>query len=137
LSALNPEPAEMVGWPGFVDQIAAFYQDVDDGRRTTAVLTGNYGEAGAIDHYGADRGLPPAYSGHNSYADVRFPPGSQGPVLVVGYGDPRGLLSGCSPLGSILMPHDVDNEEQGMLVWRCAGPLRPWIELWPDLRHIS
>ena len=47
------------------------------------------------------------------------------------------LLSGCAPLGSIVMPHDVDNEEQGMPVWRCAAPQRPWAELWPDLRHIS
>ncbi len=137
VSALNPEPGEMIGWPDFVDQVAALYREVDDGSGTTVVLTGNYGEAGAIEHYGAARGLPPAYSGHNSYADVRVPPEAQGPVLVVGYGDPRWLLSGCAPIGSIVMPYDVDNEEQGMPVWRCAAPSRPWAELWPDLRHIS
>ena len=137
VSALNPEPAEMIGWPEFVDQVAAHYDDVDDGRQTTVILTGNYGEAGAIDHYGDDLRLPPAHSGHNSYADVRIPLDRQGPVLVVGYSDPRGLLSGCAPLAPIVMPHDVDNEEQGMPVWRCSEPTRPWIELWPDLRHID
>ena len=137
VSALNPEPAEMIGWPELVDQMAARYRDVDDGRATTVVLTGNYGEAGAIDHFGAAVGLPPAHSGHNSYADFRVPPDVQGPVLVVGYGDPRRLLMGCSALGPIVMPHGVDNEEQAMPVWRCAAPSRPWAELWPDLRHIS
>lgn len=137
VSALNTEPAEMIGWPDFVDQVATHYRGADDGHGTTIVLTGNYGEAGAIDHYGAALGLPPAYSGHNSYADARVPPDSQGPVLVVGYDDPRGLLSGCTRLGAIAMPYDVDNEEQGAPVWRCAGPLRPWAELWPDIRHIS
>jgi 4-amino-4-deoxy-L-arabinose transferase-like glycosyltransferase len=137
VSALNSEPAEMIGWPEFVDQVATYYGDIDDGQRTTVVLTGNYGEAGAIDHYGAERGLPAAYSGHNSYADVRVPPGEQGPVLVVGYGDPRRLLSGCARLGAIVMPNGVDNEEQGTPIWRCTRPLRPWAELWPDVRHIS
>jgi len=31
------------------------------------VLTGNYGEAGAIDRYGSDYGLPQVYSGANTF----------------------------------------------------------------------
>lgn len=137
VSALNPEPAEMIGWPDFVEQVADHYRRADQGRGTTVVLAGNYGEAGAIDHYGAEQGLPRAYSGHNSYADFGIPPGSQGPVLVVGYGDPGGLLTDCTPLRPIVMPSDVDNEEQGAPVRICAAPARPWRELWPDLRHID
>jgi hypothetical protein len=137
VSEINPEPAEMIGWPQFVEQVADYYRRVDDGSGTTVVLTGNYGEAGAIDHFGPDFGLPEAYSAHNSYADFRVPPDRREPVLVVGYGDPRGVMTGCAPLPSITMPHDVDNEEQGMPVWACAEPARPWRELWPDLRHID
>lgn len=88
-SKVNPEPLEMIGWPEFVAQIADAYVNVDDGRGTTVIVTGNYGQAGAIDHYGNAYGLPAAYSGHNSYADFRQPPAAVGPVLVVGYLDPR------------------------------------------------
>jgi hypothetical protein len=136
-SAVNPEPLEMIGWPQFVDRIADEYERIDDGTRTAVVLTGNYGEAGAIDRFGPEHGLPPAYSGHNSYADFRQPPGSAGPVLVVGYRAPGGFLVGCRELDPIVMPDDVDNEEQGAPLWRCDAPSRPWQELWPDIRHID
>lgn len=136
-SAVNPEPLEMIGWPQFVDRIADEYERIDDGTRTAVILTGNYGEAGAIDRFGPDRGLPPAYSGHNSYADFRQPPGSAGPVLVVGYRAPGAFLVGCRELDPIVMPDDVDNEEQGALLWSCDAPSRPWNELWPDIRHID
>ena len=136
-AAVYPEPLEMIGWPTFVEQIAAAYDDIDDGAKSTIILTGNYGEAGAIDRFGPELDLPPAYSGHNSYADVRQPSGSAGPVLVVGYRDPGEFLVGCVALDPIVMPHDVDNEEQGASLWRCDRPARPWDQLWPELRHIN
>ncbi len=136
-AAVNPEPLEMIGWPTFVDQIATAYEDIDDGEMTTIILTANHGEAGAIDRFGPDRNLPPAYSGHNSYADVRQPVGSAGPVLVVGYRNPGEFLPGCVTLDPIEMPDDVDNEEQGAPLWRCDSPTRSWDQLWPELRHID
>ena len=136
-SAINSEPLEMIGWPQFVDQVADEYARIDDGTGTAVILTGNYGEAGAIDRFGPARGLPPAHSGHNSYADFRRPPGSAGPVLVVGYRDPSGFLVGCRELDPIIMPHDVDNEEQLAPLWRCNTPSRPWNELWSEIRHID
>ena len=113
------------------------YVSIDDGSRTAVILAANYGEAGAIDRFGPSRGLPPAYSGHNSYADVRVPPGTTGPVLVVGYDDPSDLLPGCRPLAPIVMPHDIDTEEQGRPMWACDAPTRAWAELWPDIRHVD
>ncbi len=101
------------------------------------ILTANYGEAGAIDRFGPEQKLPPAYSGHNSYADVRQPAGSAGPVLVVGYRNPDEFLTGCLALDPIVMPDDIDNEEQGAPLWRCDGPRRSWDQLWPELRHID
>lgn len=136
-AAINPEPLEMIGWPSFVDQIAVEYSRIDDGEMSAIILTGNYGEAGAIDRFGPERELPPAYSGHNSYADVRQPAGSAGPVLVVGYRNPGEFLTGCLALDPIVIPHGIDNEEQGAPLWRCDGPRRSWDQLWPELRHID
>lgn len=137
LVAVNPEPMEMVGWPALVDQVAAAYRTLDEGRGTTVILTANYGEAGAVDRFGGAHGLPPAYSGHNSYADVRVPPGDAGPVLLVGYREPGNRFVGCRPLSPVRLPYDVDNDEQGAPLWACDAPARPWASLWPDIRHVS
>lgn len=137
VAAVNPEPMEMIGWPEFVDQIAAVYTDLDDGRRSAVILTANYGQAGAIDYYGRTRGLPLAASGHNSYADVRIPAGSAGPILVVGYRDPSAWFVACHLLDPIVMPYGVDNDEQGTPLHACDVPRRPWRDLWPDLRHVD
>lgn len=136
-AAVNPEPLEMIGWPTFVDQIATAYEDIDDGEMSTIILTANYGEAAAIDRFGPGRSLPPAYSAHNSYADVRQPAGTAGPVLVVGYRNPGEFLAGCLALDPIIIPYNIDNEEQGAPLWRCDGPQRSWEQLWPQLRHIN
>lgn len=135
--ALNPEPMEMVGWPSFVRQVADAYHALDGGRRTTVVLTANYGEAGAVDRFGGALGLPPAHSGHNSYADVRVPPDGAGPVLLVGYREPGDRFTGCAALPPVRLPHDVDNEEQGAPLWACEAPARPWSVLWPDIRRVG
>ena len=95
--AVNPDAGEQVAWPRYVDQIAAVWNRLPGSQRATGVvLTQNYGEAGAIDRYGPAVGLPPAYSGHNGFADWAQPFGQAGPVVVVGYADDsvRGRLFG-------------------------------------------
>jgi hypothetical protein len=56
------------GWHDFVRQVAAAYDSLPPATRAqTALLAGDYGQAGAIDVYGFAYGLPPALSGHNQY----------------------------------------------------------------------
>ena len=103
------------------------------------IVASNYGEAGAIDRFGAAHGLPPAHSPHNSYADFRIPEASDGPVVVVGY-DGATLASwfdGCTRVAEITTPHGIDNDVNGTPIWRCDGPVEPWEQLWPRMRHYS
>jgi hypothetical protein len=67
--SILPQPmADQFGWPELVAQTAAIYNSLPpDQRAHTALLTGNYGEAGAIDLWGARYGLPHAISGHQNY----------------------------------------------------------------------
>jgi len=59
-SGLAENQLETVGWPEFVDQVAAVYATVPaTGRNSVTILTDNYGEAGAVDRYGPALGLPP------------------------------------------------------------------------------
>ncbi|MBV8371097.1 MAG: glycosyltransferase family 39 protein [Candidatus Eremiobacteraeota bacterium] len=67
-TALPQEFADQLGWHDFVDQVGAAWRTIPPGvRAQTSILVGNYGEAAALDVYGAPYGLPAALSGHNTY----------------------------------------------------------------------
>jgi 4-amino-4-deoxy-L-arabinose transferase-like glycosyltransferase len=135
---LNEDAIETVGWPALVRAVAQVYDSLPAReRRTAVVFTGNYGEAGAVDRFGPDYGLPRAYSGHNAYARFGVPPGSAGPVIVLGYGDPSVDFTRCRRAATIDNGVGLDNEEQGGAVFVCARPRRPWAEAWEDLRHLD
>jgi hypothetical protein len=138
---LNYDAGEQVAWPRYVDQVASVWNALPGSQRQTGlVLTANYGEAGAIDRYGPARGLPPAYSGHNGFAEWAVPIGQAGPVVVVGYADDtvRGRLFGaCQQQATLDNGLGLDTEEQGTPVWLCGAPPRPWSETWPELRHLG
>jgi Dolichyl-phosphate-mannose-protein mannosyltransferase len=132
--AVNYDAGETVGWPGFADQVRAVYQGLPAGERATAViLAGNYGEAGALDHYG----LPNVYSGHLSFWRWGPPPDSMtGPVVVVGHSSEADLHRECGSVdlaATIDNGLDLDNDEQGAQVWICRQPHRTWSRLWPGL----
>jgi hypothetical protein len=139
--AVNPDAGEQVAWPRYVDQIAAVWNRLPGSQRASGVvLTQNYGEAGAIDRYGPSRGLPAAYSGHNGFADWAQPLGQAAPVLLVGYADDgeRGRLFGaCEQQATLDNGLGLDTQEQGVPVWVCGQPARPWAETWDDVRHLS
>jgi hypothetical protein len=60
--------ADEFGWPEMVATVAGVYNSLPpDQRAKTAILAGNYGEAGAIDFFGPRYGLPKAISGHQNY----------------------------------------------------------------------
>jgi 4-amino-4-deoxy-L-arabinose transferase-like glycosyltransferase len=135
--AANEDVGETIGWPEYTKTIADVYRALPD-RDRAVILTRNYGEAGAVDRFGPDLGLPVAYSGHNAYGDWGPPPDGSAPVIAVGL-DPSdsAALGDCRPEATINNDHDVDNDEQGRQVLVCTGPARPWSELWPDLRHLG
>lgn len=125
---VNYDAGETIGWPAYVDQIAATYRQLPAG---TAILAGNYGEAGAVDRYGPDRGLPPAYSGHNGFG-LWGPPPASVPVLAVGVGRAT-LERSCTSVrsvGGLRRVHGIDNDEDGAPLLFCAAPVAPWAQLW-------
>ncbi len=68
LARLSQFFADMHGWPEMVATIAGAYDKLSPEDRERACFFGqNYGQAGAIDFFGATYGLPKAISGHNSY----------------------------------------------------------------------
>ena len=135
--AVNPDVGETIGWPEFIDQVAAVYR-----RAPGAVIFGsNYGEAGAVDRYGASRGLPGAYSGHNAYGDWGPPPASadRSPIVAIGYdlSELAAHFRGCRAAAEIRSKHDVDNDENGAPILLCDRVRSTWREEWENLRHLG
>ncbi len=76
---------ETVAWPTYVREIATAWNGLPASVRAhAAILTSNYGEAGAVDRYGPALALPPAYSGHMGFWYWGPPPASATSVLGVG-----------------------------------------------------
>jgi Dolichyl-phosphate-mannose-protein mannosyltransferase len=138
IADLNEDAIETIGWPELARTVGGVFEGLSQAQQATAVVfTGNYGEAGAIDRYGGALGLPRAYSGHNAYARFGMPPGSAGPVIVLGYGDPSVDFAGCRAAATIDNGIGLENEEQGGTVFVCERPREPWSAMWDDLRHLD
>ncbi|MFJ5155905.1 glycosyltransferase family 39 protein [Streptomyces sp. NPDC088353] len=138
--AMNKEQGEQIGWQALTDTVSEAWLAVPaEDRARAVVFTQNYGEAGALDRYGPERGLPRPYSGHMSYADWRRPPDTaNGPVLLVRQQNASGIeqfFTGCRPVARVDNRHGVPNEEQHATVALCSGTTAPWSRLWPSLRH--
>lgn len=67
--SLLPQPvADQFGWPEMVREIGGIYNSLSaEDRAQTGIWAGNYGEAGAVNLFGPQYGLPTAYSRHQNY----------------------------------------------------------------------
>ncbi|MFC7490437.1 MULTISPECIES: glycosyltransferase family 39 protein [unclassified Knoellia] len=143
-TAVNPDTGETVGWPAYVDTIREVSRALPD-RGNAIVLARNYGEAGAISlarrQSDADRELlPPAYSGHNGYAEWGPPPPVATTAIVIGFWPEPELASTfetCTITARLESPADIDNEEDGAPVRLCRGLVRPWSQSWGDLTRLA
>ena len=139
-ATVNEAVAETVGWPELVQQVADVVADLPaDERDRVVLLTGSYGEAGAIDRFGPAHGLPPAHSGHNGYGWFRQP--TDDGATVVGVRLSAAYLSRhfeeCDEVATVDNGFDVENEVQGLPIVVCRGLRGTWDEVWPELRHLS
>jgi 4-amino-4-deoxy-L-arabinose transferase-like glycosyltransferase len=60
--------ADMLSWKEMTRKVAAVYATLDAGEKSrTLLFCDNYGQAGAVNYYGPQYGLPPAYSANASF----------------------------------------------------------------------
>jgi hypothetical protein len=75
--------ADRFGWTDMVAQVNAIYHALPpEQQAVTGILTGNYGEASAINILGTKDGLPTAISGHQNYW-IWGPHGYSGQEMIV------------------------------------------------------
>jgi 4-amino-4-deoxy-L-arabinose transferase-like glycosyltransferase len=141
-SALHDNFVEQIGWPELVETVAEIYVALSPEERSrTAILTGNYGEAGAINWYGPPSGLPEAISGINSYWLRGYGNPPPETLIVVGFSRERAerFFAACDLAGQVTNRHNVENEETKFHpdIFVCRGPRQPWPELWKSLRSFG
>jgi hypothetical protein len=141
IPALNPTTADEIGWQTYVKQVADVYDTLSPADKAAAVLlTGNYGEAGALDRYGPTYHLPKVYSGQNQLYHLGPPPESATVVVAV-FEDDKPLLDrtfgSCTADSKLINGVGVENEEEGATVWICRQPLASWRNLWPSFQHFD
>lgn len=133
---LPPDWGDMHGWPELAEQVARIYDALPPGERAkTAIFASNYGEAGAIDVFGARYGLPPTLSGHNQYW-LWGPRGYAGDVLIDVngecfdarlYRERRVVARFVNPWGR--------PAENDFPISVCRGINTPLVKYWPQLRR--
>ncbi|MDX1659159.1 MAG: hypothetical protein R3343_10105 [Nitriliruptorales bacterium] len=121
------------------------------------MITGSYGEAGALDRArrGAERlnrsdgaspdrtGDPPdrpvPYSGHNSYWHWRRPTDDHATVIAVRMSEAflARHFDDCELAATIEVPFGIDNEVAGQPIWLCRGLRGTWNQAWHDFRHYN
>jgi hypothetical protein len=126
---------DQFGWPELVAQVASIYNAMPaEQRAKTAILAGNYGEAGAIDLFGPKYGLPTALSGHQNY----YYWGTRGftgdTLITIQYG-PHYLSQICDSVQEAAMhTSEWGMAEENHAIYVCHLK-QPLAQIWDDQKH--
>jgi Dolichyl-phosphate-mannose-protein mannosyltransferase len=139
-NSLTGDFREQLGWHELVQEVAKIRDSLTPEERAHMGIIGtNYGEAGAINLYGPEYGLPRAISGVNSfwYRGYGDPP----PQTVIVIGLSRKSLDkyfgACRLAGHTWNQYGVKNEEteDHPDIWVCGPPKDAWPKFWEDFRY--
>ena len=137
VSQLPQNFADRFGWKKMTATVADVYDGLPaEERKRACILTGNYGEAAAIDFFGPEWGLPSAISGHNSY--YLWGPGECSGATVVSLGVPRERLDkvfGKIERRSTMRCQYCMPDEDDLPVYVSSDPEMPLREAWPLFKH--
>lgn len=139
---LHDQFREEVGWDDLAQNVARIYNALPaDERARTGILTGNYGEGGALNLYGPKLGLPHAMSLTNSFWYRGYDPREPQTVIVVGFDLDEGqeLFESCAIAGKNENRYGVVNEESrdhpDILV--CHHLKESWAHYWSRSRRFG
>jgi 4-amino-4-deoxy-L-arabinose transferase-like glycosyltransferase len=138
-AALPQWLADRLGWPALVADVTDVVGRLPPAERAgVAILAPTYGQAGALELAGHAAGLPPVYSGHNSYSAWGPPPDAVMTLVVVGYTErhlrpffravEHAATHRCAP---------CTPWRDGMPIWIVRDPLQPMSALWAMARHFE
>lgn len=125
------------GWENMARTVAHVFMSLPPNERAAAaIVTRNYGEAGAIDYFGPALGLPRAISGHNNYWFWGYGDATGEVLITVGL--PReGLEELCASVeqkATVISPYAMPYETD-LPIYVCRELKIPIEEAWARLRR--
>lgn len=133
---------EEIGWPDLTQAVANVYASLSpQERQSTGILTGNYGEGGALNLYGPALGLPHAMCLTNSFWYRGYDPRLPRTVILAGFDldEGRKLFDDCTVAARNTNPFGVENEESrdhpDILI--CRNLRVPWPVYWGRSRRFG
>jgi 4-amino-4-deoxy-L-arabinose transferase-like glycosyltransferase len=141
-SKMHDQFREEIGWPDLARAVAGVYHSLPaEDRQYTGILTGNYGEGGALNLYGPALGLPHAMSLTNSLWYRGYDPRMPRTVILVGFDLEEGqkLFSSCMVAGKNGNGWNVENEESRDHpdILLCRDLHRAWPDYWQRARRFG
>jgi 4-amino-4-deoxy-L-arabinose transferase-like glycosyltransferase len=141
-SKLHDQFREEIGWPDLASSVAAVYNSLSvEERARTGILTGNYGEGGALNLYGSALGLPHTMSLTNSFWYRGYDPRQPQTVILVGFELDEGkkLFDSCVVAAKNTNPFGVENEESRDHpdILLCRNLRMPWPIYWERSRRFG
>jgi hypothetical protein len=137
---VNYDLGEEIGWPSEVKLLAGVWSSLPSSERARAtLLAGNYGEAGAVDRYGASFGLPQVYSGANNFWLWGPPPATDTAAVAIGI-DPALLHREFAQVRQVAIWNNglgVADDEQDTPIYVATGLRSSWAAAWPAFRDFS
>lgn len=128
--------ADRFGWRQMVAEVARIYNSLPfTDRARTAIFCDNYGEASAIDLYGAQYDLPHAISGHQNFF-LWGPHGYSGKsMIIVGSSntDLSQMFLSVQVVGNFKNPLAMPYENRP--IYLCRGLHQPLAAVWSKAKH--
>ncbi|MGB2886290.1 MAG: glycosyltransferase family 39 protein [Candidatus Acidiferrales bacterium] len=141
-SKMHDQFREEIGWPDLARSVADVYRSLSaEEQEHTGILTGNYGEAGALNLYGPALGLPHAMSLTNSFWYRGYDPRLPRIVILAGFDldEGRKLFGSCVVAAKNTNPYGVENEESRDHpdILLCRNLRMPWPDYWERFRRFG
>jgi 4-amino-4-deoxy-L-arabinose transferase-like glycosyltransferase len=136
--ALTHDLHDEYGWRELANTVAEVWRSLPPEERSrTEILTSNYGEAAALEYFGASLGLPKASSGHMTYFLWGPTKPTADTVLAVGHRTTDWLAPRCARLERRAVadhPLAVPGARRTPVAL-CRGLNEPLGDLWPELKR--
>jgi len=141
-SAMQETYRDELGWPEEVKEVARIRDSLTpEERARLGILGTTYGEAGAVNLFGPQYGLPRAISGVNSFRQRGY--GDPAPQTLIVLGQTRRvadeLFEGCKLAGHTFNRYGV---RTGETTWNpdifvCGPPKQGWPEFWEHFQYFD
>jgi len=134
-SLLMQPIADQFGWPEMAREVAAIYNSLPPTERAqTGIFAGNYGEAGAINQFGPQYGLPSAWSRHQTHWYWGPPPQTYANLIVLQWGRDD-VQDNCASFQAFEHYQRFGMEEENTPIYLCRGAQFDIQKIWWHHHH--